>query len=138
MPRIERKKGFKPFWTFIVTISLLVLVIFWGPFLGILIISSWIYLFYIGLLFYFLINRKLEVENHILILKNRKGKIISQIDLNKDYEVDYIFKGYEWAIYKVKQDSNVLRFTRRSEGVDNLVKKYFKMEWPPVGMYPGI
>jgi hypothetical protein len=80
--------------------------------------------------------KKTIIEEHQnkLIQRYAYGKIRAEIDMERDYRISTHFIGYLEAIYRVKQDKQVLEFSTKTKNAEHLVKDAFKLkgEYPPV------
>ena len=74
-----------------------------------------------------------ELKNK-LIQRDTHGKVKAEIDMEKDYRISTPYVGYLEAIYRVKQDKQVLQFSTKTKNAEHLVKDVFKLkgEYPPI------
>lgn len=87
--------------------------------------------------FYWLQKYSVQQENNRLLLKGKSGKIVSEIDLNEDYEIQYGYEGFMWAVYVVRQKSRRLKFSSKSLGAEQVVRDVLHLDWPPTGRTPS-
>ncbi len=111
---IKKSKNLETFWIFTLVLSILTIIIFWKPSIELIVITACIYITYIVYLYSNFHNRKIIIDNNKMILTNKKGQYIGQINLEQIYNVDYLYRSHSWAIYKVEQNNIVLRFSSRN------------------------
>ncbi len=61
------------------------------------------------------------------------GREVGRVRLDQPFDVQYLFKGYFAALYRITQRDVVLRFTDKTPGAEQLVRDILGLEWPPVG-----
>ena len=80
--------------------------------------------------------KKTIIEEHQnkLIQRDIHGKVKAEIDMEKDFKISTPYVGYLEAIYRVKQDKQVLEFSTKAKNAEHLVKDVFKLkgEYPPI------
>ncbi len=76
----------------------------------------------------------IEERESRLIQKDRNGGVISEIDIGRGYTISTPYVGYAEAIYRVKQNDQMLEFCTRTKDAEHLVKNVLKLkgEYPPV------
>jgi hypothetical protein len=103
------------------------------PFIAVLMIST----YYV--IFQWLLLKRVGIyrEGDRLVLRDNSGKDLSEIDLSQDYEVTYVYEGYHWAIYQLRQGSIKIKFSSGSRNAVPIVRDVLRMEWPPIGRTPS-
>jgi hypothetical protein len=76
----------------------------------------------------------IEENKNKLIQRDRTGKIRSEIDIERGYRISTPYMGYLEAIYRIRQDDQVLEFSTKAKNAEHLVKKVLKLkgEYPPI------
>jgi hypothetical protein len=78
-------------------------------------------------------NRPLAIEDDILVQRDAAGREVGRVSLTRPFEVEYPFKGYFQALYRIRQDGAVLTFTEKTPGAEHLVRDVLGLQWPPIG-----
>jgi hypothetical protein len=79
-------------------------------------------------------NAIIEEHGSKIAKKDRFGNTEVEIDIKRPYTLTTPYIGYLEAIYRVKQNNQVLEFSTKTKDAEHLAKDVFKVkgEYPPI------
>ena len=141
MPRVHEPRS--NLYVFVATAAVLALfaLVAWPPVLFLVIIFIMAYVGTKQLERRFLRYRTLLVKDNQLLCLGKEGELVAEVDLTQPFEAECIHVGLLpkrsrwqdsfWGLYKVRQGTEVFRFTSEAKGADEIVPTRLSLPWPP-------
>jgi hypothetical protein len=79
-------------------------------------------------------RRPIEIEKDALV-QYAAGREVARVRLDRPFEVEYLFKGYFEALYRIRQGGSVLTFSNKTPGAEPFVRDMLGLDWPPLGRW---